>query len=123
MAEFNLWPPQRDFQAPAQLLTEEGVAEVVRGLRLRFKFRPAVMHFTVEQGNKRYVVCLGREPLEDLAEGGTAETDEQRLKIFDKYRREILERAAKAVANGEAKPDGRVYLELRHFRDFRRVGP
>lgn len=82
-----------------------------------------MLHFTVEHVGKRYVVCLGRAPLEDLAEHGRAETDEVRLATFDKYRRQILERAARAIDNGEAKPDGRVYLETTHFRDFRRVGP
>lgn len=82
-----------------------------------------VLPFTVEHHGKRYIVCLGRAPLEDLAPNGRANTDEVRLATFEKYRRAILERAARAIENNEAKPDGRVYLGTEHFSDHRRVGP
>jgi len=79
-----------------------------------------MLPFTVEHGGRRYKVLLGLDALADLAEVETANTDVECLEFFDRYRREILERAAAAIANGEATPDGRVYLDTSHFLDHRR---
>lgn len=79
-----------------------------------------MMKFTVEHIGKRYIVLLDQAPLDDLDERRDANTDAKRLKAFGKHRRAILERTAKAIANDEAKPDGRLYLSLAHFRGYQR---
>lgn len=77
-----------------------------------------VLPFTVEWKGKRVIVCVEREPLEDL-ERGNFNTDAQFVAAFEKNRRTVLEAAASAIDAGRVMRDGRVYLSGEDFPSLR----
>lgn len=68
-----------------------------------------VLPFTVEWRGQRVIVCVAREPLEDI-ETGNFNSDAEFVGAFEKNRRAMLDAAAKAIDAGRVTPDGRVYL-------------
>ena len=77
-----------------------------------------VLPFTVERQGRRVIVCVEREPLEDL-ERGNFSTDAQFVTAFERNRRAVLEAAANAIDAGKVTRDGRVYLSGDDFPSLR----
>jgi uncharacterized protein DUF1488 len=77
-----------------------------------------VLPFTVEWKGQRVIVCVEREPLEDL-ERGNFHNDAQFVAAFEKNRRAVLKAAADAIDTGKVTRDGRVYLSGADFPSLR----
>jgi hypothetical protein len=82
------------------------------------KMASGVLPFTVEWKGQRVIVCVEREPLEDL-ERGNFHNDAQFVAAFEKYRRAVLEAAANAIDADKVTRDGRVYLSGADFPSLR----
>lgn len=77
-----------------------------------------VLPFTIEWRGKRVIVCVEREPLEDL-EQSNFHSDAEFVGAFEKNKRAVLEAAAAAISAGRTTRDGRVYVGGSDFPSLR----
>ena len=116
----------RDALESADVVFLESKGDLGPGVRLKARV-PNVLRWPVKRGQwdellipvewrgKEYNVFLSREILDDLGRRRGTQTEDEYLRLYEKYRGQILAAMAIAIDTRGSKPDGRVYLDHSDF--------
>lgn len=116
----------RDALESANVLFLKSDGDLGPGVRLR-AIAPNVLRWPTKAGlfgeltipvewkGRDYVVFVSQDILDDIGRLSGGQTEDTYLRLFERYRGQILSAAASAIDERGSTPDGRVYLTVGDF--------